>query len=208
METVQLKVNAAVVAANRRALNNVGKSFGGQFFRANQEDTNPRQSQDVIDSENNNNLDLVLNRSPRRFKIVGTDIIAVEIGEDAQGASMVYINRGRKKQVGDKVFSQEAILPVTGDMRLDSDASDDAVLAEALKGDKSKIFADPDQLIEKLNTLNDNEIVRLDKIIQKLQGYRKMIIDTKNSNIDKARKYRSERTASPVDTVTVAVSED
>ena len=208
METVQLKVNAAVVAANRRALNNVGKSFGGQFFRANQEDTNPRQSQDVIDSENNNNLELVLNRSPRRFKIVGTDIIAVEIGEDAQGASMVYINRGRKKQVGDKVFSQEAILPVTGDMRLDSDASDDAVLAEALKGDKSKIFADPDQLIEKLNTLNDNEIVRLDKIIQKLQGYRKMIIDTKNSNIDKARKYRSERTASPVDTVTVAVSED
>jgi hypothetical protein len=208
MEQVQLKVNASVVAANRRALNNVGKSFGGQFFRANQEDTNPNQAQDVINSENNNNLDLVLNRSPRRFKIVGTDIVAVEVGEDAQGASMVYINRGRKKQVGDKVFSQEAILPVTGDMRLDSDASDDAILAEALKGDKSKIFADPDQLVEKLNTLNDNEIVRLDKVIQKLQGYRKMIIDTKNSNMDKARKYRAERTASPVNNINVVVEED
>lgn len=208
MEQVQLKVNASVVAANRRALNNVGKSFGGQFFRANQEDTNPNQAQDVINSENNNNLDLVLNRSPRRFKIVGTDIVAVEVGEDAQGASMVYINRGRKKQVGDKIFSQEAILPVTGDMRLDSDASDDAILAEALKGDKSKIFADPDQLVEKLNTLNDNEIVRLDKVIQKLQGYRKMIIDTKNSNIDKARKYRAERTASPVNNINVVVEED
>lgn len=207
METVQLKVNATVVAANRRALNNVGKSFGGQFFRANQEDTNPRQAEDVINSENNNNLDLVLNRSPRRFKIVGTDIVAVEVGEDAQGASMVYINRGRKKQVGDKIFSQEAILPVTGDMRLDSDASDDSVLAEALKGDKSKIFADPDQLVEKLNTLNDNEVVRLDNIIQKLQGYRKMIIDTKNSNIDKARKYRTERTATPAETV-INVTED
>lgn len=207
METVQLKVNATVVAANRRALNNVGKSFGGQFFRANQEDTNPRQAEDVINSENNNNLDLVLNRSPRRFKIVGTDIVAVEVGEDAQGASMVYINRGRKKQVGDKVFSQEAILPVTGDMRLDSDASDDTILAEALKGDKSKIFADPDQLVEKLNTLNDNEIVRLDKIILKLQGYRKMIIDTKNSNIDKARKYRTERTANPAEVATVVTEE-
>lgn len=207
METVQLKVNATVVAANRRALNNVGKSFGGQFFRANQEDTNPRQAEDVINSENNNNLDLVLNRSPRRFKIVGTDIVAVEVGEDAQGASMVYINRGRKKQVGDKVFSQEAILPVTGDMRLDSDASDDTILAEALKGDKSKIFADPDQLVEKLNTLNDNEIVRLDKIILKLQGYRKMIIDTKNSNIDKARKYRTERTANPAEAATVVTEE-
>lgn len=207
METVQLKVNATVVAANRRALNNVGKSFGGQFFRANQEDTNPRQAEDVINSENNNNLDLVLNRSPRRFKIVGTDIVAVEVGEDAQGASMVYINRGRKKQVGDKVFSQEAILPVTGDMRLDSDASDDTILAEALKGDKSKIFADPDQLVEKLNTLNDNEIVRLDKIILKLQGYRKMIIDTKNSNIDKARKYRTERTANPAEVTTVVTEE-
>ena len=208
METVQLKVNATVVAANRRALNNVGKSFGGQFFRANREETNLRQAEDVINSENNNNLDLVTNRSPFRYKIVGTDIVAVEVGEDAEGASQVYINRGRKKQVGDKVFSQEAIIPVTGDMRLDSDASDDTILAEALKGDKSKIFADPDQLVEKLNNLNDNEVARLDKLIQKMQQWRKMIIDTKNSNIDKARKYRAERTASPIDKVTVAVEED
>lgn len=207
METTQLRVNATVVASHRRALSNVGKTFGGQFFRANQEDTNPRQSQDVIDSENNNNLDLVLNRSPRRFKQVGTDIVAVEIGEDAQGASMVYINRGRKKQVGDKIFSQEAIIPVSDDMRLDSDASDDAILAEALKGDKSKIFADPEMLTEKLNILNDNEIARLDKLIQKLQAWRKLIIDTKNSNIDKARKYRSERTSSSSAEVTVTVEE-
>lgn len=194
-----LKVNATVVATHRRALNNVGKSFGGQFFRANQEETNLRQAQDVIDSENNNNLDLVLNRSPRRFKIVGTDIVAVEIGEDAQGASQVYINRGRKKEVGDKVFSQEAVLPVTPDMNLAADANNDTVLSKALEGDKSKIFADPDQLVEKLNTLNDNEVVRVDKMIDLLQKWRKMIVDTKNSNIDKARKYRAERTATPVE---------
>ena len=209
MENIQLKVNATVVASHRRALSNVGKTFGGQFFRANQEDTNPRQAQDVMDSENNNNLDLVLNRSPRRFKQVGTDIVAVEIGEDAQGASMVYINRGRKKQVGDKVFSQEAIIPVSNDMRVDSDAADDAILAEALKGDKSKIFADPEMLTEKLNILNDNEIARLDKLIQKLQAWRKLIIDTKNSNIDKARKYRSEKTAAPCDAeIHIAVAEE
>lgn len=208
MEPVQLKVNASVVASHRRALSNVGKTFGGQYFRASQEDCNLRQEQDILDSESNNNLDLVLNRSPRRFKQVGTDIVAVEVGEDAQGASNVYINRGRKKQVGDKVFSQEAIIPITGDMRLESDASDDTILAEALKGDKSKIFADPNQLTEKLNILNDNELARVDKMIQKLQQWRKMIIDTKNSNIDKARKYNSERTASPTDTVVVTVSED
>lgn len=207
METAQLKVNATVVASHRRALSNVGKTFGGQFFRANREDTNPRQAQDVIDSENNNNLDLVLNRSPYRFKQVGTDIVAVEIGEDAQGASMVYINRGRKKQVGDKVFSQEAIIPVSDDMRVDSDASDDAILAEALKGDKTKIFADPEMLTEKLNILNDNEIARLDKLIQKLQAWRKLIIDTKNSNIDKARKYRAERTSTSAAEINVVVEE-
>lgn len=194
MDTVQLKVNATVVATHRQALSNVGKTFGGQFFRASQEDCNPRQSQDIIDSENNNNLDLVLNRSPYRFKATGTDIVSVEIGEDAQGASMVYLNRGRKKQVGDKVFSQEAIIPVTSDMRVDSCVNDDMVLAQALKGDKSKIFSDIDSVVEKLNVLNDNEITRLDKIIQKLQAWRKLIIDTKNSNIDKARKYRAERT--------------
>lgn len=205
METAQLKVNATVVASHRRALSNVGKTFGGQFFRASQEDTNPRHAQDVIDSENNNHLDLVMNRSPRRFKLVGTDIVAVEVGEDAQGASNVYINRGRKKVVGNKEFSQEAVLPITSDMRIDSNASDDAILAEALKGDRSKIFADPDTLVEKLNTLNDNEIVRIDKIIAQLNRERKMIIDTKNSNIDKARKYRAERTS--INEVTVVATE-
>lgn len=208
METVQLKVNATVVAANRRALNNVGKSFGGQFFRASKEETNLRQAEDVINSENNNNLDLVLNRSPFRYKVVGTDIVAVEVGEDAEGASMVYINRGRKKQVGDKVFSQEAIIPITGDMRIDADANDSTILGLALDGDRTKIFADPDLVTEKLNALNDNEIIRLDKLIQKLQQWRKMIIDTKNSNIDKARKYRAERTSTPVESVSVHVSED
>lgn len=208
METVQLKVNATVVAANRRALNNVGKSFGSQFFRVNKEETNLRQAEDVINSENNNNLDLVLNRSPFRYKVVGTDIVAVEVGEDAEGASMVYINRGRKKQVGDKVFSQEAIIPITGDMRIDADVNDSTILGLALDGDRTKIFADPDLVTEKLNALNDNEIIRLDKLIQKLQQWRKMIIDTKNSNIDKARKYRAERTNTPVENVSVHVSED
>lgn len=208
METVQLKVNAAVVANNRRALNNIGKSFGGQFFRASQENTNLTQEQDVIASENNNGLDLVLNRSPRRFKLVGTDIVKVEVGEDAQGASLVYINRGLKKVVGDKEFSQEAVLPISPDMRLDSDASDDMVLKAALNGDRSKIFADSDALVEKLNLLNDNEIARLDKLIEKLQRQKKMIIDTKNSNIDKARRYRAERTANPAEAVAVTVHED
>lgn len=206
MEIVQLQVNAAVVASKRRALSNVGKTFGCQYFRVNQEDTNPAQAAEVIASENNNNLDLVLNRSPRRFKIIGTDIVAVEIGEDAQGASMVYINRGRKKVVGDKTFSQEAIIPVTNDMRLDCDATD-SVLAEALKGDKSKLFADPDVIAEKMNILNDNEIIRIDKLIAALTKQKQMIINTKNSNIDKARKYRAERTAQP-EVVVAHVEED
>jgi len=204
----ELKVNATIVASHRRALSNVGKTFGGQFFRANQEDTNPRQAQDVIDSENNNNLDLVLNRSPRRYKIVGTDIVSVELGEDAEGASMVYINRGRKKQVGDKTFDQSATIPVGADMRMDSDVTDDTILREALKGDKTKLFADPNSVVEKLNALNDAEIARLDKLIQKVQQQRKMIIDTKNSNIDKARKYTAERTTDGGTTVNMNVHVD
>jgi hypothetical protein len=209
METIQLKVNPVVVATHRRPLSNVGKGFGGQFIRATKEDCNPRHAQDVIDSENNNNLDLVLNRTPYRFKASGTDIVAVEIGENAEGASVVYINRGRKKQVGDKMFSQEAVIPVTNDMNIYADASADSVLAEALKGDKSKIFADYDTIVDKLNTLNDNEIARIDKIIQRLQGWKKLIIDTKNSNIDKARKYRQERASQPCEvTVNTTVEED
>lgn len=207
MSEVQLQVNATVVASHRRALSNIGKTFGGQFWRASQEDTNIRQAQDVLDSESNNNLDLVLNRSPRRFKANGTDIVAVEIGDDAQGASMVYINRGRKKVVGDKEFSQEAIIPVSSDMRIDADASSDVVLRQALEGDRTKLFADPNSIVEKLNALNDNEITRIDAMIDRLKKWREMIVNTKNSNIEKARRYTKERTATPVD-MTVSVTED
>ena len=207
MNEVKLEVNAAVVASHRQVLANIGKSFGGQFWRATQEDTNPLQAREVIDSENNNNLDLVLNRSPRRFKVNGTDIVAVEIGIDAQGASMVYLNRGRKKVVGDKEFSQEATIPVSSDMRIDSDATVDGVLKQALDGDRTKLFADPNVLVEKLNALNDNEITRIDALMAKLKKQREMIVNTKNSNIEKARKYMQEKTSSSVD-VTVHVSED
>ena len=207
MNEVKLEVNAAVVASHRRALSNIGKTFGGQFWRASQEDTNIRQAQDVLESESNNNLDLVLNRSPRRFKANGTDIVAVEIGEDAQGASMVFINRGRKKVVGDKEFSQEAIIPVSSEMRIDADASSEVILRQALEGDRTKLFADPNSIVEKLNTLNDNEITRIDALIGRLKKWREMIVNTKNSNIEKARRYTQERTATPVD-LSVSVSED
>lgn len=207
MNEVKLEVNAAVVASHRQVLANIGKSFGGQFWRASQEDTNLTQARDVLDSESNNNLDLVLNRSPRRFKANGTDIVAVEIGTDAQGASMVYLNRGRKKVIGNKEFSQEAIIPVSSDMRIDADASSDGVLKQALDGDRTKLFADPNTIVEKLNTLNDNEIARIDALMDRLKKWREMIVNTKNSNIEKARKYIQERTASPVD-VAVSVSED
>jgi len=207
MNEVKLEVNAAVVASHRRALSNIGKTFGGQYWRASQEDTNIRQAQDVLESESNNNLDLVLNRSPRRFKANGTDIVAVEIGEDAQGASMVFINRGREKVVGDKKFSQEAIIPVSSEMRIDADASSDVILKQALEGDRTKLFADPNSIVEKLNALNDNEITRIDALIGRLKKWREMIVNTKNSNIEKARRYTQERTAAPVD-MSVSVSED
>ena len=80
METVTLKVNPVVVANNRQPLSNIGKGFGGQYFRVEQVDTNLTHAAEVIASEANNNLDLVLNRSPRRFKVNGTDIVAVEVG--------------------------------------------------------------------------------------------------------------------------------
>jgi hypothetical protein len=207
MNEVKLEVNAAVVASHRRALSNIGKTFGGQYWRPSQEDTNIRQAQDVLESESNNNLDLVLNRSPRRFKANGTDIVAVEVGEDAQGASMVFINRGREKVVGDKKFSQEATIPISSEMRIDADASSEVILRQALEGDRTKLFADPNSLVEKLNILNDNEIARIDALVGRLKKWREMIVNTKNSNIEKARRYTQERTAAPVD-LSVSVSED
>lgn len=189
----QLKVNATVVAAHRRVLNELGKSFGGQFFRVAKENTNPNHAQEVIDSENNNGLDLVLNRSIQRFKIVGTNIVAVEVGEDAEGASVVYLNRGRKTKVGDKEFSQEAMIPISQDAHLSSDANDNEIIKQALNGNKSKIFADPDLLVEKMNNLNEMELARIDKLMEALKNQRQMVINTINSNVDKAKKYRMER---------------
>lgn len=207
MEKVILDVNANVVANNRTALSRVGSTFGGQYFRASQVLTDPKYPEKKLASEANNDLDLILNRSPRRYKVGGFDIVSVEIGEDAEGASNVYINRGRTIQVGEKQLDAGVVIPVTPNFRAAADVTTDAI-KKSLAGDRSVIFADPNEITKQLNLLNEAEVRRLESLRSEIEAQIRMIKQTIDSNNTKAAKYLKERGASSEVQVEVHIGEE
>jgi len=194
MDKVILDVNANVVANNRTALSKVGASFGGQYFRVSQVLTDPKFAEKKIAAEANNDLDIILSRSPRRYKVGGFDIVSVEVGEDAEGASNVYINRGRKIQLGSKEVDTGVVIPITPDFRAAADVTTDAI-KRSLKGDRSIIFAEPNKITEEANQLNEAEVRRLEALKTEIEAQIRMIKQTIDSNNTKAAKYLKERGA-------------
>lgn len=206
MEKVILDVNANVVANNRTALSRVGSTFGGQYFRVGQILTDPKHAEKKLASEANNDLDLVLNRSPRRYKVGGYDIVSVEIGEDASGASNVYINRGRTIQLGDKQVDTGVVIPVTPNFRAAADVTTDAI-KKSLAGDRSVIFANPNEITKEANLLNEAEIRRLQAVKSEIESQIRMIQQTIDSNNTKAAKYLKEKGGDSEVQVTVHIDE-
>lgn len=186
-----LKVNSAVVAATRQPLSKIGREFGGMYFNAAREACDRDHAKKVMASKANHDLDLVLNRSLSRYKMGANDIIAVEVGEDAEGNSNVYINRGRKINIGGKELSTEVVIPIDAHSQFSSDPTSEN-LKKALDGDRSIIFADPDSICTELNRLNNNEILKAKAMIQDLEGNIRLLESTIKSNNEKAAKYKQE----------------
>lgn len=179
METTNINV---VVAANRKPISLLGANLGTQYFNAEIRAGILNFEEQKMQISQAGDIDFFLNRTPRRYRMTGHEVLGVSVGEDGTGAPKVYLNKGTDAEVS---------IPISADMSSVGKVDDDAI-GKALHGDKSIIFSDPKKLAAILNQYNNDEIKRLEAIIATCQ---KCIAQTKSAieeNTKKATTYVSE----------------
>lgn len=180
---MNVEVNVAkAIANNRKGLSMIGSNFGGQFHQVDVRDFFQDFEKEKARIANENNAELFLNRTTKRFRMVSRDIVNIGTKEDLSGQPVVYINE-------DKDGIPQVTIPFGSDMSDFGHINEDGLKA-ALKGDKSKIFADPEKLVDHLNALNNKEIRNIDGLIAKLQKAKKSCEDAIAENAAKVANYR------------------
>lgn len=175
-EKVNLKNVAATCRPNLKVL---GGTLGTQFFqpeiRAAILDFEKRK----LEVERNGNKDIILNRTPRRFRVVGHEIL---------GVNLVHSPLGEAKVVLNKDTDEEVSIAIATDGNTFSNVTEDA-LGKALHGDKSIIFADAKKLVEQINILNYDEKERLIKLREEINKSISQIDSSINENNKKIDEY-------------------
>lgn len=179
-------INLNIVAGNRKPASMLGAFLGCQYFKTEVRDQDPDFQKKEFKVKQNGNLDLITNRSPRRYRVTDYDVTKVEIGQDDSGATVVFLNKGEESEV---------IVPFESGMENLGIVRENAI-ADSLKGNKQIIFADPAKLANRLNQLNENEIARCEKLIADTQKAIKNLRDAIQKNNEKALKYTTELTES------------
>lgn len=178
-----INVNLSDVAAHRKPISIIGSTLGTQFFKAQTRASILDFEKKKIEVEQNGNKEIFLNRTPRRFRLTGHDIIGVNITRDAVGATKVVLNQDSE--------DERVSIPVTTGMEKIGMISDDA-LGKALRGDKNIIFSDPKKLANELNNLNNDEKNRCLAVIKMMQDAVKQLDSAIAENNKKANDYYQE----------------
>jgi hypothetical protein len=179
---MEIKVESGVIASNRKPISIVGSNLGGQYFNASAREAWPNYAEEKLNVEKGNNVELILNRSPRRYRMKGYDITSVIIAKDATGADKVFINKDQESEVS---------IPIAAGMEKVGFVTDDAI-ARALRGDKSMIFANAEKLAQQLNNYNMDEIHRLKAIIDRCNRMIQQIESSVAENNKKVNDYKRE----------------
>ena len=172
------------VSNNRKNLAIIGANLGGQFHQVDVRLNIPNFDDEKARIAAGDNLELFLNRSPKRFRIVSKDIINIGTKSDIDGQPIVYINQNEDGL-------PEVQIPFSNDMQEFAKINDNA-LKDALRGDKSKIFADPERLVAQLNALNNKEIKNIEHIIKMLNASKQTIENAITENSKKVIAYKRE----------------
>lgn len=180
---MEIQVNPTVVANNRKPVSILGSFLGTQYYKPEARATWPDFERVKMNVEQAGNVDLIVNRTPRRYRMTGHDILKVEIGQDPTGATNVYMNRG--------IEGSEVSVPVSPGMEQIGCVSDDAI-GNALRGDGNIIFANPSKLAASLNVLNIAERKRCTDLIESLKKMVQQIDSAIAENTEKAKKYDRE----------------
>ena len=155
------KVNVTV-EAYRPDLRIIGGTLGTQFFKPEARAAILDFDKRKLEVERNGNVDLILNRTPRRFRVVGHDILGAQFVNEPLGEGFV------PKVILNKDTEDEVSISLSADGKTFSNVTEDA-LNKALTGEgKNIIFSDAKKLVEKINVLNYDEKERLVKVREEI----------------------------------------
>lgn len=161
MSEINVNIVETTIKSNRTPLSILGgKMFGQDIFTPQTRFFNPDHDKVLEQAKQNSNVDLVLNRSPRRFAIGYITIESMATKQNAIGDVVCRLNEGTDHQID---------IPLGQNSTKFGETTEEAV-QKALKDKNSKaVFADPKDLSGILNDLNRGEIARLDNIIEQAQ---------------------------------------
>lgn len=161
MSEINVNIVETTIKSNRTPLSILGgKMFGQDVFTPQTRFFNPDHDKVLEQAKQNSNVDLILNRSPRRFAIGYITIESMATKQNAIGDVVCRLNEGTDHQID---------IPLSQNSTKFGETTEEAV-QKALKDKNSKaVFADPKDLSGILNDLNRGEIARLDNIIEQAQ---------------------------------------
>lgn len=158
MSEININIVETTIKSNRTPLSMLGaKMFGQDVFTPQTRLFNPDHDKVLEQAKQSSNINLVLNRSPRRFVIGYITIESMATKQNAIGDVVCRLNEGTEHQID---------IPLDGNSTKFGETTEEAV-QNALKDKNSKAaFSDPKDLGGILNDLNRGEISRLDAIIE------------------------------------------
>ena len=161
MSEINVNIVENTIKLNRTPLSMLGaKMFGQDVFTPQTRMFNPDHDKVLEQAKQSSNVNLVLNRSPRRFAIGYITIESMATKQNAIGDVVCRLNEGTEHQID---------IPLGENSAKFGETTEEAV-QNALKDKNSKaVFSDPKDLSGILNDLNRGEIARLDAIIEQAQ---------------------------------------
>lgn len=194
MSEINVNIVEKTIKANRTPLGILGsKMFGQDVFTPQTRMFNPDHGKVLEQVKQGSNVNLVLNRSPRRFAIGYITIESMATKLNAIGDVVCRLNEGTDNQID---------IPLGENCTKFGETTEEAV-QKALKDKNSKsVFADPKDLCGILNDLNRGEISRLDAMIEQLQKAKAQCLSAIAANEKIVADYEREKADSkPADNI-------
>ena len=194
MSEINVNIVETTIKSNRTPLSILGgKMFGQDVFTPQTRFFNPDHDKVLEQTKQNSNVDIVLNRSPRRFAIGYITIESMATKQNAIGDVVCRLNEGTDNQID---------IPLGENSTKFGETTEEAV-QNALKNKNSKaVFSDPKDLSVILNDLNRGEIARLDAMIEQLQKAKAQCVSAISANEKIVADYERQKTESkPADKI-------
>lgn len=174
MSEINVNIVETTIKSNRTPLSMLGaKMFGQDVFTPQTRLFNPDHDKVLEQAKQSSNVNLVLNRSPRRFSIGYITIKSMATKQNAIGDVVCRLNEGTDNQID---------IPLGENSTKFGETTEKAV-QNALKDKNSKaVFSDPKDLGGILNDLNRGEIARLDAMIEQLQKAKAQCVSAISAN--------------------------